>query len=660
MKKQAMLLLMMMYFCMIFSQTPTYEFITEPIDLGVNYYDYMPGSYYGLPLQVEENGDVFIAYHRKELAASTREVVCTYIDETGIIETYVIGVDDISEGYAAIDLDPMCGHPFVSWHGEYCSISDDKEIACTYDNSCLGVPGNWRQPFIVICENTPTPNGIEDEFIWPQINIGPSPYHGKRRVYIVSKNKTNCASNGNPSENILIAYADYDSYDLANQSLLDWTYRSIPILDEWHNADPEYVRPFQSCAVSDDGMIVFMGYTNAEDATSEMDGLLYVLINDNFGEGEFEFHFIDAKYDVPEPDPGSPIDVYFAPYLCTHFNSMFHDNNSILSFLGNMNMLIYPNSWYPDLCMMYPKIYTFDLTTNEFSFYDLYIEGANPSDDEPMIPWDLDEDGIVDSLDPNGYATWVDGWPIYHPDNGFHENNFKITKNEENGWLVAVWNDGLNARLAEEGEPGYEDWLETPEIAICISADNGETWSQPVMLNANDTPQLVDMIPCYVYPGDKIEDLGDNHGKLHLFFLDDYSWGSSLYGNGQSIGGMQKYCSLDIDFEPFTDSPEIVVPIAQIQLTNYPNPFNPSTTISFNIITEITENTEILIYNLKGQKVKVLSPNLCHPEFIEGRGEVKVTWNGTDQHNKPVSSGVYFAKLKAGNQTATRKMLLMK
>ena len=493
MKKQTLMILTLLAFSTLFSQTPTYEFITGPVDLGTNYYDYMPGSYYGLPLQVEENGDVFIAYHRKEFATSTREVVCAYIDETGIIETYVIGIDDITEGYATIDLDPMCGHPFVAWHGEYCSISDDKEIACTYDNSCIGAPGNWRQPFIVICENTPTPNGIEDEFLWPQVYIGPSPQYGKRRIYIFGKNNAVSQITGEHSENILIAFADYDSYDIANQSLLEWSYNSIPILDQWHNGDPEWVRPYLSCAVSDDGTVALIGYTQAQDATSGFDGILYVFINDNFGEGEFYFFSIDAKFDVENPNPGSPQDLYFAPYLSTHFNTIFHDNNSKISFLGNMNMLIYPDQWYPDLCMMYPKVYTYDVLNQEFSFYDLYIEGANPADNTPMIPWDLDEDGIVDSLDPNGYATWVDGWPIYHPDNGFHENNFKITKNEENHWLAAIWNDGLNARLAEEGEPGYEDWLETPEIAICISADNGDTWSQPIMLNANDTPELADM-----------------------------------------------------------------------------------------------------------------------------------------------------------------------
>lgn len=96
------------------------------------------------------------------------------------------------------------------------------------------------------------------------------------------------------------------------------------------------------------------------------------------------------------------------------------------------------------------------------------------------------------------------------------------------------------------------------------------------------------------------------------------------------------------------------------KLSNYPNPFNPNTTISFSLNTEFTENTEIEIINIKGQKINSF---VCHPELDEGRSttEHSLTWNGTDNNNNPVSSGVYFALLKSdGRILANRKMLLMK
>jgi hypothetical protein len=161
------------------------------------------------------------------------------------------------------------------------------------------------------------------------------------------------------------------------------------------------------------------------------------------------------------------------------------------------------------------------------------------------------------------------------------------------------------------------------------------------------------MIPVYVYPGDKIEDLGNDHGKLHLFFLDDYSYGSYVHGNGQNLGGMQIYCALDIDFSPFVSMQPETIPQPEIYLTNYPNPFNPTTTISFSV-PQTSSFVILSIYNIKGQKVKTLVNEVLPA------GKHSVVWNGRDANGKRVGSGIYFYKLKAGNFTKSRKMLLMK
>ncbi|OPX28101.1 MAG: hypothetical protein B1H06_03825 [Candidatus Cloacimonas sp. 4484_143] len=96
---------------------------------------------------------------------------------------------------------------------------------------------------------------------------------------------------------------------------------------------------------------------------------------------------------------------------------------------------------------------------------------------------------------------------------------------------------------------------------------------------------------------------------------------------------------------------EIISPISN--LTNYPNPFNPSTTIEFDFSDEQNEQISMAIYNSKGQKIKEL------PVILSGV-EGSVIWNGTDNSNRPVSSGVYFYRIKAGKFEQTRKMLLMK
>ncbi len=92
-----------------------------------------------------------------------------------------------------------------------------------------------------------------------------------------------------------------------------------------------------------------------------------------------------------------------------------------------------------------------------------------------------------------------------------------------------------------------------------------------------------------------------------------------------------------------------------IMLSNYPNPFNPTTTIFF-LTTESTENTEIIIYNIKGQKVKTF-PNLQ----INKSSNQQILWNGRDENNQPVSSGIYFYKFNINGKTKiSKKMILLK
>lgn len=109
-----------------------------------------------------------------------------------------------------------------------------------------------------------------------------------------------------------------------------------------------------------------------------------------------------------------------------------------------------------------------------------------------------------------------------------------------------------------------------------------------------------------------------------------------------------------INFLTATESdnePQIITPSFQL-IGNYPNPFNPETTISFEINEE--RNTTLNIYNLKGQKVKTL----INRELKAGSHSIG--WNGTDTNGNSVASGVYLYKLQSGKYTSTKKMILMK
>ncbi len=99
-----------------------------------------------------------------------------------------------------------------------------------------------------------------------------------------------------------------------------------------------------------------------------------------------------------------------------------------------------------------------------------------------------------------------------------------------------------------------------------------------------------------------------------------------------------------------TEIPQI--PIITKLNSAYPNPFNPTTTISFDLATDT--DVTIDVYNSKGQKVQSLVNNTFK------MGNHRVVWNGLDTHNKSCGTGTYFFRMKAGNYSKITKALLIK
>ncbi len=104
---------------------------------------------------------------------------------------------------------------------------------------------------------------------------------------------------------------------------------------------------------------------------------------------------------------------------------------------------------------------------------------------------------------------------------------------------------------------------------------------------------------------------------------------------------------------PITDTePNNQVPLVTKLYHNYPNPFNPSTTIAFSL--KSPGKVKLSVYNLKGQLVT----NLVNEQ--KPAGMHSITWNGRDSNNKAVSSGIYLYRLETDTYTQTRKAMLMK
>ncbi|HIC51232.1 MAG TPA: T9SS type A sorting domain-containing protein [Candidatus Marinimicrobia bacterium] len=117
-------------------------------------------------------------------------------------------------------------------------------------------------------------------------------------------------------------------------------------------------------------------------------------------------------------------------------------------------------------------------------------------------------------------------------------------------------------------------------------------------------------------------------------FIDHPEWADCIWDEN---------CDISVD--------EVGIPSKVTFHQNFPNPFNPTTTISFSVETHRPDKigTSLLIYDIMGRLVATLIDEQLQP------GEYEVLWNASE-----LSSGIYLSRLESGNIRQTRKLLLLK
>jgi len=147
------------------------------------------------------------------------------------------------------------------------------------------------------------------------------------------------------------------------------------------------------------------------------------------------------------------------------------------------------------------------------------------------------------------------------------------------------------------------------------------------------------------------------YGEEYWYWLENFNTSDSSWIHGP----------ISLNVVNVQDQPEI--PIVFRLEQNYPNPFNPDTNISFSL-SESCENqynsysnnlmVQLIIYNLKGQPVKKFN---CQYETVKAGNKYNtwtVTWNGTNESNELVPSGIYLYQIESGDFQQTKKMTLLK
>ena len=241
---------------------------------------------------------------------------------------------------------------------------------------------------------------------------------------------------------------------------------------------------------------------------------------------------------------------------------------------------------------------------------------------------------------PSGYGPAYDGWypRLFYMDNVFSEKGLN-----ESDHLVAdmhtVPTDCLGAPV------GWVKHVGTGPINLGVFVT---PWNDGVT-----TAFIGPVMSYYEYTTSNFLRLTDQEWNdqylqsalrpewVNIYLAD--STGNSR-GNGPSL-----ITSVD------DDPNNIIIPQSEILIANYPNPFNPSTLIAFTIPYDLTnQNTELKIYDVQG----ALIATLVNEQLAAGNYVVK--WEGKNQNNQSVASGIYLYNIEVGENIKSGKMNLLK
>ena len=257
---------------------------------------------------------------------------------------------------------------------------------------------------------------------------------------------------------------------------------------------------------------------------------------------------------------------------------------------------------------------------------------------------EVSDNSLLDITEQISLAAWI--YPTSQKTQMIIRKGATVTPSPPYGLALSgtgniVFDLSPNGQLTQLVKTGYSlnEWsfivgtYDGTMMRLYVNGNLEETLSVSGSLNENNNVLLL---------GTRLRLTSDTFEGI----LDDIR----IYNKALSEGEIKELYS----FNTSISNEEINSITSAYQLNqNFPNPFNPSTTISY--VLPKKEQVSLKVYNVFGQEVTTL---LDHVMIIPG--VQKVIWEGTDKNGDKVASGIYFYLLKTDTYSMTKKMILIR
>ena len=207
------------------------------------------------------------------------------------------------------------------------------------------------------------------------------------------------------------------------------------------------------------------------------------------------------------------------------------------------------------------------------------------------------------------------------------DNRFRLYNNQLD---MSIFNYTFSNTIDASGVDKTEGWH---NMKVVVTTNTDSTVSYQCFYDETDLGTYVDDSEGHTYMGQPGVFAFSQNGVDGLAgYFDNYN----VMANGTS--------SVDKQFESR--------PVSMTMKPNFPNPFNPSTTIAFEM--HAAGEATLRIFNIRGETVATLAQGHIQP------GSYQVTWDGTNSSGQLVAAGNYIAVLSNGSEQVSRNMLMLK